>query len=159
MMIIKTIKGAMLQDTIRGQIYTSRSPHLTEMNPFVESFLNSSTTGVQGGKGVKRPKQLLVLVNSDACEDLNPNVTDDDLKAAWHKFTDSVRKEAGGGREGNKAVDALTDEQWAEFAKDWVSKNKGGKKAKAAADSEGTEEGGTGEDGEPKVNQGGRRRG
>lgn len=144
--ILKTIKGAMLQDTIAGKIYTPRSPHLTEMNSFVESFVNPQTTGVQGGASRKRPAQLKVLVNSDKLEGLNEGVSDVDLKEAWQKFIANVRKEAteendGNKNAGNRAVENLTDEQWAEFAQDWVNKNSGGTRKKAATET-GKQQGG-----------------
>lgn len=134
MIILKTIKGAMLQDTVAGIVYTPRSPHLTEMNSFVESFVNSQTTGSQGGPSMKRPKQLLVLVNSDECANLDDGVGEKDLTDAWIKYIDGLRKDVGGGKAGNKAVDSLTDEQWASWCKDWVKANSGSKKKAKVAD-------------------------
>ena len=136
--IIKTIKGAMLQDTIAGKIYTPRRPHLTEMNSFVESFVNAQSNGIQGGAARKRPAQLLVLVSSDQIGELNEGVSDIDLHEAWKQFLDEKRDEAtkkanGNVAASNRAVENLSDEVWAEFALSWARENssKPSKKAEA----------------------------
>lgn len=144
--IIKTIKNAMLQDTAAGRIYTSKSPHLTDMNSFVEAFVNAQTISVSSGASRRRPAQIKILVSSDKLENLNEGVTDVDLKDAWVRFINAIRTEAektGGSKlAGNKAVEKLTDDDWTKFCMGWVKENSNGDAVAKPADDAGEGEGG-----------------
>lgn len=139
MLIIKTLKDktggtAMIQDTIAGRIYTPKRPFLVEWNTYIETFVNSQSTGVQGGGAYHRKPQLGILATDSDCEKLAPTATDEKLHEDWVSYLNEVRKKAGGGRDGQKAVDALKDEDWKAWAQDWVKQNSG----KAAAKPEPT---------------------
>jgi len=95
--IVKTIAGKMLQDTVVGVILQPHRPTLTENSSFIET---------RSVKNEFRGPEIDVLVT-----DFIPNdkITDVDLGADWAEYTKSLKK----GQEGDAN----------EFLATWVRQN------------------------------------